>query len=92
MVGVTQRSRADRALRLVTDWCNGGSLQELLNDAFGGDEMEVRKKGECPPTATVGGTKDSKTPAGGTDGIIVGRVDNCAMTRIFHQRVKAEQS
>lgn len=41
MVGVTQRSRSDRALRLVTDWCNGGSLQSLLNDAFGGDEMEV---------------------------------------------------
>eukprot|EP00903_Cladosiphon_okamuranus_P006449 g6309.t1 len=38
MVGVTQRSRNDKALRLVTDWCNGGSLQELLNDAFGGDD------------------------------------------------------
>lgn len=44
MVGVTQRSKSDRALRLVTDWCNGGSLQTLLNDAFGGDEMEVCTK------------------------------------------------
>ena len=50
MVGVTQRSRADRALRLVTDWCNGGSLQELLNDAFGGDEMEVRSRRKQTPT------------------------------------------
>eukprot|EP00903_Cladosiphon_okamuranus_P006447 g6307.t1 len=38
MVGVTQRSRNDKALRLVTDWFSGGSLQELLNDAFGGDD------------------------------------------------------
>ncbi|CAM9742728.1 unnamed protein product [Ectocarpus sp. 12 AP-2014] len=47
MVGVTQRSKSDRALRLVTDWCNGGSLQTLLNDAFGGDEMEVITYGDA---------------------------------------------
>ncbi|CAM9107401.1 unnamed protein product [Ectocarpus fasciculatus] len=47
MVGVTQRSKSDRALRLVTDWCNGGSLQSLLNDAFGGDEMEVITYGDA---------------------------------------------
>lgn len=75
MVGVTQRSRADRALRLVTDWCSGGSLQELLNDAFGGDEARVRR-GKSPPT--VGCTKDLNS--GDTGGVIVGSVDDTYMT------------
>ena len=41
MVGVTQRSKSDRALRLVTDWCNGGSrdwaVAVPLTDIASGD-------------------------------------------------------
>jgi len=78
MVGVTQRSRADRALRLVTDWCDGGSLQELLNDAFGGDEMEVRTDN----IRLQLGARNILHP-GATAGTIVGRVGNIDTTGFF---------
>lgn len=44
MMGVTERNSTDRSLRLVTEWCYGGTLKTVIDDAFGGEDD--------PPTLT----------------------------------------